>query len=530
MAIGYSGCNKNKFAYLNTSEPFATRKWAMVSWTILLFWLALVVGVSCFHEMWRDEVRAWSLAISPESVWGLPDALKNEGHPLIWYLILRLGYQLLPSPVILKVASIAIAFLAVFLFYRSAPFASWLKLLFLFSFLPLYEYSVMARNYGISMLLFFLIASVFPKRKEQIFILAILLVILAHTNIHSAILAVFMAAFWLHEVFLPVRRRGAPGKLDPRYFFAIPLVIAGLGLAFMSVLPDESSIVRLGPTLHLEQALGALWENIKHPGSHYDVIFYGVPPWGRDLLLALFVIGLATRPVAALVLAGGIVAMGAFFSIGYAGVLRHQGIVFLFLLVMYWIVMQEHADIQDGYNRFLPLFNGVLYFLMSAVLLIHLAGSLQKIGRDLTEEMSSSKAFGQFLAANPAYHEAIIIGEPDMRLESLPYYASNPLYLSREGRYQKFVRLTRENKQELTLGEMLETARSLKQQEQKPVLIALGHFDLFQQPPPYVRGESYGKRFTWTKQDLEDFCASTVKLAEFKQDVENERYEVYLLR
>ena len=144
--------------------------------------------------------------------------------------------------------------------------------------------------------------------------------------------------------------------------------------------------------------------------------------------------------------------------------------------------------------------------------------------------MSSSKAFGSFIGANPLYREAVVIGEPDLRLESLPYYVENPIYLPREGRYRKFVRLTRENKQELSLGELLETARSLRHQAQKPVLVALGHFDLIDQLPPYVRGESYDKKFTWTKKDLEDFYASTVKLAEFKQDVENERYEVYLLQ
>lgn len=513
----------NFISYLTTSEPFATKKWAMVSWIILLFWLALIVGVSCFHEMWRDEVRAWSIAISPESVWGLPAALKNEGHPLVWYLILRLGYQILPSPLILKVAAIGIAGIAVFLFYRRAPFASWLKLLFLFTFLPLYEYSVMARNYGISMLLFFLIAWVYPQRKEKVFLFAVLLIILAHTNIHSAILAVFLTVYWLQEVFLQEMQ-------NSKYYFAVPLIAAGLALAILTVLPDENSIVLPGPPLQLEKALAALWENVQHPGTHYDVIFYGMPLWVRDLLLVFLVIGLAVRPVAALVLAGGLVALGTFFSIGYAGVLRHQGIVFIFIIILYWIVLQDQTTGAERYRVLQPVCKGVVYFILPAVFLIHIAGSFQKIHRDLTQEMSSSKGFGTFIAANPSYHEAIIIGEPDMRLESLPYYVPNPIYLPREGRYQKFVRLTRQNKQELSLRELLETAQSLKRQQQKPILIALGHFNLLDQPPPYVRGESYDKRFTWTKQDVEVFFASTVKLAEFKQDVENERYEVYLLR
>lgn len=102
--------------------------------------------------------------------------------------------------------------------------------------------------------------------------------------------------------------------------------------------------------------------------------------------------------------------------------------------------------------------------------------------------------------------------------------------MPREGRFQDFVRLTSQNRQELSLGELLETARSIKVRKNTPVIIALGHFDSINQDPPYIRSESYNKRFTWTKQELHDFYGSTIKLAEFKQDVENERYEAYLLQ
>ena len=367
----------NFISYLNSSEPFATKKWAMFSWCILLLWLAVVVGVSCFHEMWRDEVRAWSLAISPESVWGLPIALKNEGHPMVWYLALRLGYLIFPSPVILKVAAITIAGIAIFLFFRLAPFATLFKLLFLLTFLPMYEYSVMARNYGISMLLFFLIASTYPHRKGKAFLVAVLLVILAHTNFHSAILVLFFSLFWFHGVFLEERSKEGAKSIFP-YFFSFALVAAGLILAVLAVIPDENSIVLQGPTLQFDKALAALWENIRHPGTHYDVIFYGIPLWGRDLLLTILVIGLAVRPVAAFVLAGGIVAMGTFFSIGYDGVLRHQGIVFIFIIVLYWIVLQDRNDGAAWQRFFQPACKGVVYLVLPAIFLIHIAAPGRK--------------------------------------------------------------------------------------------------------------------------------------------------------
>lgn len=518
-----------KFAsYLSSSEPFATKEWKKYTLCLLLFWLAIVVGVSSFHEMWRDEVRALSLALSPGSFLGLPAALKNEGHPLVWYLILRLGFQIVHSTLILKFAAITIAFIAIFQFYRFAPFYSWFKVLFLFTFLPLYEYSVMARNYGISMMFFFSIACFYSQRNERPVLVSVLLITLAHTNIHSAILAFFLTAFWFIDLFYEEKRISWP-KTGRLMLFFFTLVILGLVLAVLTVLPDKNSIVLQGPPLKVRELLVALWECVKHPGGPYDIIFHGIPGWGRDLLMWIFGIGLLVRPAAAVILIGGIVCVGTFFSIGYAGVLRHQGLVFIFIITIYWIVLREFSHRQVSGRLLGSIFKSVVYVILPAIFLIHIAGSFQKIHRDLTQDMSSSKAFGKFIKDNSQFGDAIIIGEPDMRLESLPYYVSNRIYVPREGRFQNFVRLTSRNRQELSLGELLETARSLKVKEKKPVIIALGHFDLLNQNPPYSRYESYNKKFSWTEQELHDFNDSTTKLVEFKQDVENERYEVYLL-
>lgn len=54
---------------------------------------------------------------------------------------------------------------------------------------------------------------------------------------------------------------------------------------------------------------------------------------------------------------------------------------------------------------------------------------------DVTHEMSSSKAFGAFLNAAPSYRDAILVPEPDYYIESLLYYAHNPIYLARERRF-----------------------------------------------------------------------------------------------
>ncbi len=514
-------------SYLKSSEPFSKRSNTLISWGILLSWLAIVIGVSFFHEMWKDEVRALSLAISPDFLSGLPTELKNEGHPIVWYLLLRWGFQISQSTAVLQIMSIAVAFISVFLFFRYAPFVVWFKICFLITFLPFYEYSVVARNYGISMLFFFLFASFYPQRRKKAVGLAIILAVLANTNIHSSILVIFLALFWLYDIIL--RDEAIVGFKDKmRLAVSFLMVFGAVVFAVVTVLPDQTSIFYKGPAFQVKQIISVLFVNMLHPGNHYDVIFYGVPPWGRDLLVWIICLGLLSHPAKAIVVAAGIVAMGVFFSVGYGGSLRHQGVVFMYILTIYWIAMQSASNKMGEWKE--SGLNIVVHLVFPAIFLIHIAGSIQKIHRDITQEMSSSKAFGKLINENSSLKDAIIIGEPDIRLESLPYYVSNKIYLPREGRFQNFVRLTNQNKQVLSLDELLHTAKSIKQREDKPVVIALGHFDLSFQNSQQQRTDGYDKKFTWTEQELHGFIDSTIKIAEFKQDVTNERYEIYLLK
>ena len=146
------------------------RNWKTVSTAIIVglltIWLAIVLFTSTRHEFWRDEVRALWIARAAHSPLDI-FRIRNEGHPALWYLLLYLCKSIVDSPLVLPVLSITIAFAAVVLFLFRAPFPLWLRALFIFSALPLYEYSVMARNYGISMLLFFIAAALYRERDEH---------------------------------------------------------------------------------------------------------------------------------------------------------------------------------------------------------------------------------------------------------------------------------------------------------------------------------------------------------------------------
>ena len=90
----------------------------MLTFVVLAIWLALVVFTTSRHEFWRDEVRALTLARTATSPFDLYGLIRDDGHPVLWYLLLFLGTSIVDTPLVLPITSVLIAFAAVALFMR----------------------------------------------------------------------------------------------------------------------------------------------------------------------------------------------------------------------------------------------------------------------------------------------------------------------------------------------------------------------------------------------------------------------------
>src|SRR5260370_35317709 len=86
------------------------------------------------------------------------ESLRKEGHPALWYLLIRGAYFLVGSSAVLWIVSVGVASAAALLLVLRSPFGGPFLALFLFGGVALFEYSLMARNYGIRLLLIFLFA------------------------------------------------------------------------------------------------------------------------------------------------------------------------------------------------------------------------------------------------------------------------------------------------------------------------------------------------------------------------------------
>ncbi len=537
-------------------------------WGLFGLWCAVVLVGTARHEYWRDEVRAYAFARDSHTLAELFGRLKDEGHPALWHLLLYAGDALTGSKLVLPAASLGVAAVAVALLIFRAPLPLWLKALFVLGALPLYEYSVVARNYGISMLLLFVFAAWYPGRARPALalVLGLTLAALANTNVHSLLLACLLMGLWLWD-----HRAAARTPMRPRSVLGVSMAATTLAIGVLLALATFWPSDQILPSDHTRytagHVVGALVAVLCDPAGGFRDLAPRVPGVVVTAILANIVfawalLGLVGRPALALLALVAVLALGTLFAIVYPGGYRHQGLLLTFLLALYWLRFQP-TPATPATPALPARWHGLRIFGGLTVLLgIALGLGLYRLGRDLLYPQSASRAFGELLRRHPDYRGAILLGEPDFLLESVPYYADNPIYIAREQRFGDTIRFTRASQARLGLGELLRTAARLRdppgarpvstldpEGQVRRVLVALGHLPGFDpargvDPALGVMGSgtrgtddaaglrelaySYGRTFTWSAAELAAWRASTVLVGRFDDHiVGDERYVVY---
>ena len=283
--------------------------------------------------------------------------------------------------------------------------------------------------------------------------------------------------------------------------------------------------------LTTSDVVAALGENARHPGWRFGQMFDDQPVWLRDGMLWLLAAGLLAHGPAALLFLAGNILLGAFFSAVYGSALRHEGLLLLYLLTLYWIVRQEAPRAPEtGAKRWFGLLHKCVLFLpLTALLAVQVKLAFVAVRDDVRRSRSSSRAFAEFIAQHAGYRDAILVGEPDSRLESMPYYVDNRIYIPREGVFRRFVQFTSASRKDLSLHDLLVCVRELQDRERAAVLLALGHMNLAGRKTREVE-LFYGRAFTWSPEELAEFRSATIKVAEFTSVLTDEEYKIYVLR
>jgi hypothetical protein len=485
---------------------------------VLAVWIFAVVASVLTHELWRDETREYLMAVEIDTFSEYFSFAKYDGHPLLWRTILIAMHRLIPHAVALQMASLLIGFMAVYLFVKHSPFPLLIKALFIFGVIPFSTNTVDARDYGISMLLFFALAIFCTKGERHPVVIGSLLFLEANTNQYGMYLSGLFLAGWLADSGLHVLK-------DKRYIIAAVVALMGIGISMYSTRIDAESVFTPVDYLARINFGKAFLKSFHHPGEYIHYIL-NIPLVFRDIFVVGLILGLLViRPYFGFILYIAIVLFN-FVAIAFIyPQTRHQGVLFGFIMTLYWITLH---GIQT--NEKPGLFKNakvVYYSVLFAFLLPFMVHQIQInnfiVREEARVEKSSALALGKYINTNKQLEKAIIVGSPEYMLEPIAYYSQNRIYLAQEKGFREFVKFSKEYDETSNLMALEKTAEDLNARYNVPILIILGYFGM-------ENGRTFPTiyRGNFNTNDIEKFKEKTIKLAEFNNALGDENYQVFL--
>ncbi|NVK26759.1 MAG: hypothetical protein HWE14_01880 [Flavobacteriia bacterium] len=352
---------------MNTERAPKISLWDFVFWTLSTL---LIFAATATHQPWRDEAQAVMLAQDATGFWDLIQRIRWEGHPMLWFLLIKLvGPTLVPF----LHASLAVGTNALIIFKSGWP--RWFKWSLPFTYYFAFEYAVIYRDYAIGIFLLFAAVTVWKSRPNLAFIL---LLLATQANFFAMLLAGTLGILMLME--------------DPKskdWHWRIPSTLLVLAFTLYQLTPPEAGgfASEWGyDTDMLERATGSVGIGIPLPifggQFNYESHFFG--PVASFILLGLISLTYPSSKHRWLFLGCSIVII-LFCSIKLNAFIRHTGHVWVLFLLFHFLASRRGHKI-------------LRYKLLSIILIGQLAASSLYMSLELNEaEYSPAKDVAEYL-------------------------------------------------------------------------------------------------------------------------------------
>jgi hypothetical protein len=414
------------------------------SLAVLAAFVGLGLAGVLHHEPWRDEIEIWLIARDSASLSALLRNMGTEGHPALWYLVNFALTRVTHDPLAMQLANLAIGAAAALVFFRTAPFGLATRLLFVFGYYALFEFTVIARSYALELLLLFSYCAHAARREGRIDLPgAALLALLANTNLFGTIAVVALVAVETLDA-LGSPAEGRRARIRAR-LPALGLAGAGAVLGFAHVLAQSLAI---GPDhgggYRATYDLGWLLAGLAAPA-------FGALPlpdlasehaWNSNLMRSLPAPWHPIAPaLASLVLAAAAAAAlrhrprwRATFLLGLApmvgltlfvwyGSQRHHGQPFLWFLACAWLA----GGLRRPAER-----------VLAGLLALQLLAGGALLAQDLARPFSSARAAARWLE-QPEQADALLAGSRDFAVEPIAAWTQRPFYYPDQRRFGTFM-------------------------------------------------------------------------------------------
>lgn len=428
-----------------------------------LFFVLAVIGAA-HHEMWRDELQIWLICRESGSLLELWHNTQLEGHPILWYLLNYVLAYFTESPVAMQCLSVCIGTASCYLVVSARILPRAHRLLFVFGYYSLFEYTVISRNYGLECLLLFLFCRLYPTRYRHYLPMAVVLALLANTHVIGAL---FAGAFLLLLIIDGClnRERLTKGKSRHAIGSAVAIVIAGFVVGVVPLalefFPGENLVPAIiGMFTHPVASLGRV--------SMLTVAYLPIPDvsadhvWNTHFLAMLpAAVGQWVGNLTGLALIGAMVTLLrghrqllVFYAVGVGGLfvlasiadyfmVRHMGHFFILSWVALWLLRitegaptarKESRAVHDAHTgsgfwirRFCP---GVIVW----ALIAQCVAGLYMLTLDFRRPFSHAANVAEFIRRSPSTPPAVA-GYIDFTVSPVTAYLDRAIFFPQTGHF-----------------------------------------------------------------------------------------------
>lgn len=439
-----------------SADASAERRFVWISW--LVYVIAMIV-IATRHEPWRDELQAWRLAIDSATLADLAHNARFEGHPLLWHALLHLVGMMSREWWSVVALNISLAGATAWMILRFAPFARWQRALILAGYYFSYEYSIIARSYGLGLFLAVAACCLWTRPRRRAWQAWATLLLIANTSAYGAIVAGALAtAFavdwmvvadhrprvspWLQRatigvalaslllVSLLVYQYAGQAKLA---FETDGSVVAGLsswsiGVAFAVPAQAILSIAKIATTGTF-LSMGVLRNDTRLALAVADTI--------SVLVFLLALLTCIRRWAAVAMLASGTAALMLFTLIFHTGSQRHHGHFVIIWLLSYWMAESGTSDLP-AVRDWLSAHSRVLSAAFVALHLPMLCGAAQLIVADWRYPFSDARHVAQMLSVDSLKNVPVIAAAPPEAM-AVAALTEKPIFIAFEGRNATYV-------------------------------------------------------------------------------------------
>ncbi|MBF0466001.1 MAG: hypothetical protein HQK88_17115 [Nitrospirae bacterium] len=389
------------------------------AYIVTLVFFVLTLFNILHHAMWRDELEAWMIARDADTLHGLVENMRYQGHPMLWHLILYPITKITRNPVAMQMVHLLIATASAFVFLRFAPFSKILRGLFIFGYYPFFEYAIISRNYALGILFLFLFCAYFGKdfKNRNYILLSTVLFFMSQCNALSAVLAIALAITLFLE---PLFFKDFNAYKSGRFYASILIFTAGLAISIIQMKPPAdaifSNLVINDPGIpkKIADQITDMW-NVFVPVPRIQMNFWQTNfirylPIRDEMMytlrlilssgLFLFILfTIFRKKIPAFYYVIATTGIAAFNCIFFNGYLRHKGHYYVVFVTALWLYNCYPAP-KTTVNAFLSLFERNQNRFITTIFSLSIIASLMANIMGFIYPFSASKAVADYIKQN----------------------------------------------------------------------------------------------------------------------------------